>query len=102
MEGIVGNAKQLCQDLETILSNISSSGFDKIDQSIIEKLEKISAEAGVLGMKTGKSLIDNLSGIIKSFKEGKSSIDSVSLRFTALEFYKKNLLDQGAGNEEEL
>ena len=97
----MGNTKQVCDDLETVLSSITSSGFDKVDPSIIEKLEKIGSEAGTLGMKTGKSLIDNLSGVLKSFKEGKSSVESISLRFTALEFYKKNIVDnQGTENEE--
>ena len=99
----MSNTKQMLEDLETVLSNMISSGFDKVDQPTIEKLEKISSEAEALGMKTGKRLIDNLSGILKSFKEGKSSVESISLRFTALEFYKKNIVDnQGSGSEESL
>ena len=97
----MSNTKQVLDDLETVISNITSLGFDKVDPTTIEKLEKISSDAGALGMKTGKRLIDNLSSVLKSFKEGKSSVESISLRFTALEFYKKNIVDnQGTENEE--
>lgn len=97
------SVKHLCQELESILSNINSSGFDKIDPTIIEKLEKMCPIADELGMHTGKNLINNFTEILKSFIAGKANANSVSLRFTALEFYEKNILgNQGDGTEENL
>ena len=97
----MGSVKQLCQDLDKILSEINSSGF-KVPPATMEKLEKISAEAAGLGMKTGKGLIDNFIEILKTFQAGKSNEGSVTLRFTALDFYKTNVLQGQADSEEEL
>ena len=102
ISNVMGSVKQLCQELDTILSTINSSGFSKVTPDTIEKLEKISSEASNSGMKTGKGLIDNFIGILKSFLEGKSNESSVSLRFTALDFYKTNVLNNPADTEEEL
>ncbi|MCL2295375.1 MAG: hypothetical protein FWC36_11035 [Spirochaetes bacterium] len=97
----MGNVKNLCQELNTIISEINSSAF-KIAPASMEKLEKIGADAAELNMKAGKGLIDNLIGVLKSFQAGKSNEDSVSLRLTALEFYIKNILENPADTEEEL
>jgi hypothetical protein len=71
-----------------------------LDPQITDKLDKFSAAAGGLGMNSGKKLIDNLSAVLKSFKEGKSKEDSVQVRLTALDFYLQNI--KGGGSEEEL
>ncbi|MCL2705525.1 MAG: hypothetical protein FWE72_04865 [Spirochaetaceae bacterium] len=99
----MGSEKQLCQELDTIISDINASGLSKITPVTMEKLEKVSAEAAELGMKAGKGLIDNFITVLKSFQAGKSNEDSVSLRLTALDFYKKNVLDNSSdSNVEEL
>ena len=97
-----GNVKQLCQELEKIISEINSSGLNKITPETLAKLEKISSEAQGLGMGTGKGLIDNCIEVLKSFQAGKSNENSVSVRLTALEFYKKNILENPSDSEEEL
>ena len=97
----MGNAKQLCGELDKLLSEINSSGF-KVTPATIGKLEKISADAAGFEMKTGKRLVDNFIEVLKSFQEGKSKEDSVSLRLTALDFYKKNILESPSETEEEL
>ena len=93
--------KQLCQELEKVISGITSSGF-KVPPATMEALEKISSESEKAGMKTGKGLIDNFITVLKSFQEGKSNEDSVSLRHTALDFYVKNILQSQSDTEEEL
>ncbi|MCL2792765.1 MAG: hypothetical protein FWD87_06715 [Spirochaetaceae bacterium] len=95
----MGNAKQLCEELDKILSGISNFN---ITPETMGKLEKISADADGFGMKTGKRLVDNFVEVLKSFQAGKSGEDSVSLRLTALEFYKKNILESTSETEEEL
>ena len=87
-------------ELEKIISGLTSSGFDGIDSGTVEKLDKLAAAAVELGMKEGKHLISNLSGVIKAIQEGKSKAESGSLRLTALDFYVKKL--SGSGNIEEL
>jgi hypothetical protein len=66
----------------------------------IEKLETLSAAAAGLGMRQGKKLIDNLSTVLKSFKEGKSAEGSVAVRMTAMDFYLQNL--RGSSPMEEI
>jgi hypothetical protein len=83
--------EELRRELETTVSNLNSSGFGFIDVGIIEKLDKFGAEAEEQGMKEGKHLIENLSSIMKSIKEGKSKAESGTLRLTALDFYVKKI-----------
>ena len=98
----MGSEKELCQELEVILSEITSSGFSKLAPGSMEKLEKISAAAAGLGMKAGKGLIDNFIEVLKALQTGKSNENSVSLRLTALEFYKTKVLENQDSSIEEL
>ena len=98
----MGSEKQLCQELDVILKEITSAGFSKVAAGSMEKLQKISTEAAGLGMKTGKGLIDNFIEVLTSLQAGKSNEDSVSLRLTALEFYKTKVLENESGSVEEL
>ena len=91
--------EELKKELEKIVSNLTSSGFASIDSGTVEKLDKLAASAGELGMKEGNKLIGNLSGAMKSIKEGKSQPESGEIRLTALGFYVKKLSD---GNTEDL
>ena len=92
--------EELKTELEKIISELTTTGFDKINPGIVEKLDKLTAGAGELGMKEGKHLIENLSSVIKAIREGKSKVESGNLRLTALEFYVKKLAV--GGNIEEL
>ena len=98
----MGSEKELCKELDVILKEITSAGFSKLDSGSMEKLEKISSAAAGLGMKTGKGLIDNFIEVLKSLQAGKSNEDSVSLRLTALEFYKTKVLENESGSVEAL
>ena len=84
---------ELRTELTTIISALTSSGFENIDSGIVEKLDKIAAAAGESDMKEGKRLIENLSAAMKAIKEGSSKAESGNVRLTALDFYLKNLTD---------
>jgi hypothetical protein len=87
-------------ELDACLSAINTAGLGSLDPQNIEKLDKFSAAAVGLGMNSGKKLIDNLSAVLKAFKEGTSQEGSVQVRLTALEFYLQNI--KGGGGEEDL
>jgi hypothetical protein len=91
--------ESLQKELESCVNSINSAGLGSLDAQNIEKLDKMSAAAAELGMNQGKKLIDNLSAVIKSYKEGNSKEESVSVRLTAIDFYLKNTL---GGDIEEL
>ena len=88
-------------ELEKILADITAFGYSNLDVGVIAKLIKLSVSAEGLGMKNGKQLMDNLADVLKAFKDGKADEKSVSLRYTALEFYKTNL-KANQGEVEEL
>ena len=95
------NVEELKSELESITSKLTSTGFNKIETELVEKLEKLAAAADELGMKEGKHLIRNLLSFIKSFQDGKPKIeDSGNLRLTALDFYLKRI--SGGDRIEEL
>lgn len=78
-------------ELETIISGLSSSGFENISSETVEKLEKLAVSAAESGMKEGKRLMENLLSTVKSIREGSSKAESGNVRLTALDFYFKNL-----------
>ena len=87
--------EDLKTELEKIISDLSVSGFGSIDSVIMEKLNKLAAEAGELNLNEGKHLINNLSGAMKAIQEGKSKAESGSVRLTALDFYFQKISDSG-------
>jgi hypothetical protein len=87
-------------ELEACVAGINAAGLDNLDPQIIEKLDKCAAAADGLGMTMGKKLVENLSAVLKSFKEGTSKENSVQVRLTALDFYLQHI--KSAGAEEEL
>jgi hypothetical protein len=92
--------ESLREELEKCISGINSAGFGNFDPQNIDKLEKFAATAAGLGMNAGKKLVDNLTEVLKSFKDGGTKEDSVTVRLTALEFYLQNI--KSGGVEEEL
>ena len=83
--------EELQKELATIISTLTSSGFEKTDSGTLEKLDVLAAAASEMGMNEGKRLIRNLSDVIKAIKEGKSKVESGNVRLTALEFYVQHL-----------
>jgi len=92
--------EELRTELEKIVLDLSVSGFNNMDPGTVEKLDRFGIIAGELGMKEGRRLIDNLSGIVKAIQEGRSKIESGNLRLTALDFYVKKI--SGSEGIEEL
>jgi hypothetical protein len=90
--------EELRTELETIVSGLSSSGFEAIDQGIVDKLGKLNASAGELSMKEGQRLIENLQNVMIAIKEGKSNASSGGVRLTALDFYVKKI--EGGSTED--
>ncbi|MDR0624736.1 MAG: hypothetical protein LBG10_09965 [Treponema sp.] len=100
MENAMDTVENLRGELEACVAGINASGLAGLDPLNIEKLDTCAAAAGSLGMTTGKKLVENLSTVLKSFREGKSKEDSVQVRLTALDFYLQHI--KSAGAEEEL
>jgi hypothetical protein len=95
--------EQLCQELRQLLSDVTASGFNSMAGNTIERLEKMSSAAAKLELKIGKGLIDNFLTVLKAYQAGTADERSVSVRFTALDFYEKNLLgSEGESEIEEL
>ena len=90
--------EKIQSELEAYLKNMRTTGIGSIDMQSIDKLDKISDAAAGLGMMQGSKLVNNLSAVLKNFKEGKTGEDSVDIRVTALDFYLKNT--QGGAAEE--
>ena len=91
--------EELRSGLEKIIADLASSGFEKIDSGTVEKLDKFAAASEELGMKEGKRLVENLSGSMKAIQEGKSGVESGSVRLMALDFYIKKLAGGEATEE---
>jgi hypothetical protein len=85
------SVEELRGELTSCLTQINTAGLSGLDSQIIEKLDEFAAAAGGLGMASGKKLIENLSEVLKSFKDGKSQENSVQVRLTALDFYLQNI-----------
>ena len=83
--------EELRTELETIISSLTSSGFDNVASETMEKLDNLAVTAGKDGMREGRRLMENLSGAIRAIKEGTSQAESGKVRLTALGFYTKNL-----------
>jgi len=83
--------EELRTELGTIISSLTSSGFNNFDSTTVEKIDKLILVSGESGMKEVKRLLENLSGAIKAIQEGKSQAESGTVRLTALDFYLKNL-----------
>ena len=83
--------EHVCAEIEKIIAAISSGG--EVDEGARASLDKLSAAAETVGMKSGKKFVDNLSAALKDGKTG----ESLAVRVTALDFYIKNVLSgQGA------
>jgi polyhydroxyalkanoate synthesis regulator phasin len=85
--------EELRRELGTIISSLTSLGFNNTESITMEKIDKLTFATGELGMKEAKRLLENLSGAIKAIQEGKSQAESGTVRLTALDFYLKNLPD---------
>ncbi|MDR2073729.1 MAG: hypothetical protein LBP60_09905 [Spirochaetaceae bacterium] len=82
---------ELQNKLIALIQTFPASGFDSVPDSTIADLETSAGDAEKLGMPSGKKLLENLAAALKSRKTGGNTDESVQVRFTALDFYIKNL-----------
>ncbi|MDR1505518.1 MAG: hypothetical protein LBI67_00275 [Treponema sp.] len=83
--------EEFCEKLVKLLSGLPASGFNGVDDSVMADLDSYAPVAEEVGMKQGKKLIENLSGVLKNCKKGASADENVSIRLTALDFYIKKI-----------
>ncbi|MDR1655558.1 MAG: hypothetical protein LBR96_06115 [Treponema sp.] len=93
----MATVEELRETLEVLSKKIASAGEGAVTE--LDNVSKAAAEAGSLGMKAGKQLLDNLAASLHSVKDGKSHADSIQVRITALDFYL-NKIKGGSGEEE--
>ncbi|MDR0656381.1 MAG: hypothetical protein LBG22_08725 [Treponema sp.] len=93
----MATVEELRETLEALSNKIASAGEGAVVE--LDTVSKLAAEAGSLGMKAGKQLLDNLAASLQSVKDGKSHADSIQVRITALDFYL-NKIKGGSGEEE--
>jgi len=79
--------EELYAKLDAINKGFPASGFDAVSDSVIADLSSCASEAGGLGMKSGKEVLDNLVAVLKARKSGEKADESVTIRLTALDFY---------------
>ncbi|MDR1176995.1 MAG: hypothetical protein LBK83_16160 [Treponema sp.] len=94
----MATVEELSETLEALSNKIASAGEGAMAE--LDTVGKLAAEAGSLGMKAGKQLLDNLAVSLQSVKDGKSHVDSIQVRITALDFYLHKI--RGGSSEEEL
>jgi hypothetical protein len=95
---MMATVEELRETLEALSKKIASAGEGAVAE--LDNVGKVAAEAGSLGMKSGKQLLDNLVASLQAVKDGKSHADSIQVRLTALDFYLNKI--RGGSNEEEL
>jgi hypothetical protein len=77
--------------LDAVLKEMPASSFDAVADTVIADLEACTGQAGELGIKSGKQLLENLVTALKIRKTGGNTDESVQIRLTALDFYVKKL-----------
>jgi len=85
--------EELQTKLDAIIKEFPISGFDAIPDSTMADLNTCAGEAGKLGLKSGKEILDNLIAKLELRRAGKNTDDTVLVRLTALEFYVQKLKD---------
>jgi hypothetical protein len=60
--------EELRTELGTIISSLTSSGFNNTDSKTVEEIDKLILATGESGMKEAKHLLENLSGAIKAIQ----------------------------------
>jgi hypothetical protein len=81
--------------LEKIVTQLEAAKGDKIDAALVTEINDAKAKATEFGMKSGLSLISNLADKMKDLNDGKTTMDSVGIRVTALKFYLENIKKVG-------
>ena len=85
----------LIKDLEILLSDITFSGINNIDYSIVDKIENLAKKFEKISMNHIKDMLDDFAKSIREYKTNenkKEYIKQVADNISKIEFYLRNAL----------
>ena len=85
----------LIKDLEILLSDITFSGINNIDYSIVDKIENLAKKFEKISMNHIKDMLDDFAKSIREYKTNenkKEYIKQVADNISKIEFYIRNAL----------
>ncbi|MEI0477987.1 hypothetical protein R4K48_03120 [Brachyspira pulli] len=85
----------LIRDLEILLSDITFSGINNIDYSIVDKIENLAKKFEKISMNHIKDMLDDFAKSIREYKTNenkKEYIKQVADNISKIEFYLRNAL----------
>ena len=85
----------LIRDLEILLSDITFSGINNIDYSIVDKIENLAKKFEKISMNHIKDMLDDFAKSIREYKTNenkKEYIKQAADNISKIEFYLRNAL----------
>lgn len=85
----------LIRDLEILVSDITFSGINNIDYSIVDKIENLAKKFEKISMNHIKDMLDDFAKSIREYKTNenkKEYIKQVADNISKIEFYLRNAL----------
>ena len=85
----------LLRDLEILISDITFSGINNIDYSIVDKIENLAKKFEKISMNHIKDMLDDFAKSIREYKTNKNKkeyIKQVADNISKIEFYLRNAL----------
>lgn len=85
----------LLRDLEILISDITFSGINNIDYSIVDKIENLAKKFEKISMNHIKDMLDDFAKSIREYKTNenkKEYIKQVADNISKIEFYLRNAL----------
>ncbi|WP_297298916.1 hypothetical protein [uncultured Brachyspira sp.] len=85
----------LLRDLEILISDITFSGINNIDYSIVDKIENLAKKFKKISMNHIKDMLDDFAKSIREYKTNenkKEYIKQVADNISKIEFYLRNAL----------
>ena len=85
----------LLKDLEILVSDITFSGINNIDYSIVDKIENLAKKFEKISMNHIKDMLDDFAKSIREYKTNenkKEYIKQVADNISKIEFYLRNAL----------
>ena len=85
----------LLRDLEILISDITFSGSNNIDYSIVDKIENLAKKFEKISMNHIKDMLDDFAKSIREYKTNenkKEYIKQVADNISKIEFYLRNAL----------
>ncbi|WP_418548587.1 hypothetical protein [Parabacteroides goldsteinii] len=85
--------KNLLAELELQLSDIAFSGLRNIQPVTLQKLEDLKHWMNELNMSEAIHLTDRFIDSVYAWQAGQTTLETVAANLCALEFYKKNIVN---------